>query len=187
MDTVDPHLVFLRPLAASGIPYMVTGSVACTVYGEPRMTLDVDLVVVLNASTLDVFRGLFPEAEFYVPPADVLAIEAGRERRGHFNVIHGASGSKADIYLAGGDPLHRWALDRRRAVEMGGIQVWLAPPEYVILRKLEYFREGGSEKHLRDIAGVLRVSGDAVDRAALSDWIRRMDLNGVWKNVENGI
>lgn len=185
MDTVDPHLVFLRPLAASGIPYMVTGSVACTVYGEPRMTLDVDLVVVLNASTIDAFRGLFPEAEFYVPPADVLAVEARRERRGHFNVIHGASGAKADLYVAGADPLHRWAMERRRAAAIGGIDVWLAPPEYVILRKLEYYREGGSEKHLRDIAGVLRVSGDTVDRAVLSDWTRRMGLDGTWKGVED--
>jgi hypothetical protein len=63
----------------------------------------------------------------------------------------------------------------------------MTPQEYVILRKLEYFREGGSEKHLRDIAGVLRVSGDALDRDALSDRIRRMDLIEVWKNVENGI
>lgn len=185
MDPVDPHLVFLRPLTASGIPYMVTGSVACTVYGEPRMTLDVDLVVALEAPAIDTFRGLFPETEFYVPPADVLAIEARRERRGHFNVIHGASGSKADVYISGADPLHRWAMERRRAAAIGGIDVWLAPPEYVILRKLEYYREGGSEKHLRDIAGVLRVSGDAVDRAALSDWIRRMDLGGPWKGVED--
>ncbi len=72
-------------------------------------------------------------------------------------------------------------------VEIGGIDVWLAPPEYVILRKLEYHREGGSEKHLRDIAGVLRVSGDTVDRAALSDWIRRMDLDGTWKGVEDNL
>lgn len=187
MDTDDPNLLFLRPLASAGIPYMVTGSVACTVYGEPRMTLDVDLVVELQASSIERFRALFPASEFYVPPADVLAIEAGRERRGHFNVIHGSSGSKADVYVAGRDPLHRWALDRRRVVTVGGIEVWLAPPEYVILRKLEYFREGGSEKHLRDIAGVLRVSADAVDRAALSDWIRRMDLNGTWKNVEEGL
>ena len=73
---------------------------------------------------------------------------------------------------------------RRRGMDMAGEPVRLAPPEYVILRKLEYFREGGSEKHLRDIAGMLRVSGDSVDRAAVEEWSRRLGVMTEWEAAQ---
>jgi len=57
----------------------------------------------------------------------------------------------------------------------------LAPPEYVIVRKLEYFREGGSDKHLRDIRGMLNVSGDAINREDLNFWIQRQNVEAEWK------
>ena len=59
----------------------------------------------------------------------------------------------------------------------------LAPPEYVIIRKLEYFREGGSEKHLRDIRSMLAVSGDQFDRSALNEWIVRQGVEAEWRKV----
>ena len=52
--------------------------------------------------------------------------------------------------------------------------------EYVILRKLDYYREGKSEKHLRDISGMLAVSHDQIDFAILSEKIQKMDLNDIW-------
>jgi hypothetical protein len=58
-----------------------------------------------------------------------------------------------------------------------------ASPEDVILKKMEYFREGESEKHLRDIAGVLRVQGDHLDRAYIANWATRLDLTDVWRSV----
>ena len=61
----------------------------------------------------------------------------------------------------------------------------LAPPEYVIVRKLEYFREGGSDKHLRDIRSMLAVSGDQLDRAALNDWIVRRGLEAEWQKISS--
>src|SRR6185437_14809075 len=89
----------------------------------------------------------FPLDRFYVPPAEVLRVEAARSLRGHFNIIAHDSGYKADVYLAGADALHAWAFPRRRSVPVGGRALSVAPPEYVIARKLEYFREGGSLKH----------------------------------------
>ncbi len=61
--------------------------------------------------------------------------------------------------------------------------ITLAPPEYVIVRKLEYYREGGSEKHLRDIRAMLAISGDLLDRPALLDWIARLGLETEWRRV----
>lgn len=59
----------------------------------------------------------------------------------------------------------------------------LAPPEYVIVRKLEYFRDGGSDKHLRDIRGMLNISSEQIDRAALDEWIKLQGVEQEWKKV----
>jgi hypothetical protein len=129
-----------------------------TLYGEPRATHDIDLVVELSAGHRDALPRVFPADEFYVPPPDVLLEESRREERGHFNIIHHASGLKADVYLVGNEELHAWAFRNARRYSIGGIEVRVAPPEYVITRKLEFYREGGSDKHLRDIRSMLAVA-----------------------------
>lgn len=148
-------LLFTRPLEDAGLVYMVTGSVAGIVYGEPRMTHDVGIVLSLARDQVDEVRRCFPDDDFYTPPAEVIAVERARASRGHFNVIHHDSGFKADMYLVG-DALHRWAMPRRVRVALDDGEIAVAPPEYVIARKLEYFREGRSDKHLSAIRGILR-------------------------------
>ena len=95
----DPDLIglFIRPLEASGLKYMVTGGVASVIYGDPRFTRDVDVVLTLNGSDVDRFASLFSEDDFYVPPLEALRLEVGRERYGHFNVIHRDTALRADI------------------------------------------------------------------------------------------
>jgi hypothetical protein len=93
------------------------------------------------------------------PPRVTIQIEQTRGQRGHFNLIHCESGFKADIYLAGADSLHSWGLARRNLAEFEGDQISFAPPEYVILRKLQFYREGKSAKHLRDIHRIINILG----------------------------
>jgi hypothetical protein len=81
------------------------------------------------------------------------------------------------------DELHRWALARRREITLEGLHVSVAPVEYVILRKLEYFHEGRSEKHVRDIRGMLEVSSAQIDRPLLEQWIARLGLAAEWATV----
>lgn len=178
-DLVEP---FVRRFEAIGVPYMVTGSTAGILYGEPRMTNDVDVVVALARSHVEALVAAFPIDEFYCPPDDVIAIEIQRRQRGHFNLIHHATGFKADIYLAF-DELHRWALAHVRTLDLGGLTIRVAPIEYVIVRKLEYYREGGSDKHLRDIRGMLEVSAEAIDRAQLDRLIAERALAPQWQRV----
>ena len=167
MPEADLFAIFLERLNACGTAYMVTGSVASIIYGEPRLTHDIDIVLELHSDQVVPFLKAFSETEFYRPPQEVIQTEVGRETRGHFNLIHLDSGFKADIYPVGEDPLHRWAMQRRRHIEFRKMQVWVAPPEYVILRKLEYFHEGGSPKHLRDIDTMCRVSREIIDMGVL--------------------
>ncbi len=181
--TPDLLLAFIRPLNRLGLDYMVTGSMAVIVYGEPRLTHDVDIVLVLPANAIAQLHDAFPLDQFYCPPVEVLATEARRVERGHFNLIHHATGFKADVYLAGDDPLHRAGLSKRRRIEVGGEAVQVAPPEYVIVRKLEYHREGGSEKHLLDIQSMLELSGEQIDLAEIQTWVTRLHLQAAWEKI----
>jgi len=183
MPEPDLFLVFLEPLNRTGIPYMVTGSVAGIVYGEPRVTHDVDLVVEFDVCAIESFIAVYPFEAFYCPPEATIRAEISRRTGGHFNLIHHATGFKADIYPVGQDPLHQWAMQRRQTAEIEGHRIWMAPPEYVILRKLEYFQEGGSDKHLRDVRSILDVSGPQIDKADLEARISELGLTDVWDKL----
>jgi len=163
MQEVSLISVFVRPLNQAAIEYMVTGSVASILYGEPRMTHDIDLVIKLSEAEVGGLSEVFPGDQFYCPPSDVILSEIARDVRGHFNIIHHQTGLKADLYPVGKDPLHRWALCRSRRIDFDNDTICVAPPEYVILRKPEYYREGGSEKHLTDIRKMLKYSGEILD------------------------
>lgn len=174
--------LFIARLEALGLAYMVTGSVASMTYGEPRLTLDLDLVVELDVGRAAEFLVAFPEADFYRPPLEVVHVECSRDARGHFTLIHHETGMKADVYLAARDELDRWGLAHRRRIRFGPGWLSLAPPEYVILRKLEYWREGGSEKHLRDVRAML-APDLPLDRAFLAAELRRRGLEEAWRLV----
>jgi hypothetical protein len=181
MHPPDEISLFAGKLNRLGVPYMVTGATAAIVYGQPRVTNDIDVVLALDVAAVSRLADCFPETEFYIPPDSVLRVEQGRRQRGHFNIIHHESGYKADVYLAGEDPLHVWALPLRRTLSWSGEPLTVAPPEYVIVRKLEYFREGGSPKHLQDIRAMLAVT--EVDRAEVMRWVETRGLGNEWAQV----
>lgn len=174
---------FIDPLERLDLPYCVTGSVAASVYGEPRLTADIDIVLLIQLADIGKLRSAFPESDYYVPPVETLAIETARGQRGTFNLIHHASQYKADIFVAAQDPLHRFALNKRRRVALEGMQLWIAPPEYVIVRKLEYLREGNQDKHVRDIRFVLRETD--VDRLWIEVEVERLGLHAQWNACRN--
>lgn len=90
---------------------------------------------------------------------------------------------KADVYLVGSDELHAWAFGNSRQYSIGGIEIRVAPPEYVIVRKLELYREGGSSKHLRDVRAMLAVSPELIHLPTLEGWVRRRGLEAEWSEV----
>ncbi|MBN1587417.1 MAG: hypothetical protein JW937_08365 [Candidatus Omnitrophica bacterium] len=174
-------LEFTRRLDEIQLPYMITGSVAAMLYGEPRFTNDLDLVLELKKADVDKLIQGFPADAFYLPPEEVLIIEQKRRIRGHFNIIHHDSMYKADVYLAGEDPLHRWAMAKRRQSDFAGGDVWLAPPEYVIVRKLQFFKEGKSEKHIRDIQAMMESLEDQLDRNLVREKAQDLGVVEEWE------
>ena len=182
MQAPDLIELFVRPLSQLGGRYIVSGSFASMLYGEPRLTHDIDLVVFLRSEDIGKLAQTYPPPEFYVPPAETIFSEMSRQK-GSFNIIHADSALKADFYLAGKDEFHAWAFRNAREYAYGGKPIRLAPPEYVIVRKLEFYREGGSEKHLRDIRGMLNLSGDQIDKSELNAWIQRQGVQEQWQKV----
>lgn len=180
MPAPSPFAAFLDPLERLDLPYCVTGSVAASVYGEPRLTADVDVVLLLRARDIPALRKAFPEADYYSPPDE--SLRASMASGGMFNLIHHASQFKADIYVAAGDPLHDWALAHRRRIDVVGTGAWIAPPEYVILRKLQFYREGGSDKHLRDIRFMLAAT--PIDREYVETEVARRGLQETWRECQ---
>ena len=162
---------------------MITGGVASVIYGDPRFTRDIDIVLVLDPADATRLASAFDGEAFYVPPLVVMREEAARPEGGHFKVIHRETALRADVYLAGNDLLHAWAFGHRRRMEMADFSIWVAPLEYVILRKLEYYRASESDRHLRDIAMMLRISGDMLDQAALEDWLGTLGLGELYQTA----
>jgi len=174
-------LTFLKPLNTTRIRYCVTGSVAGIIYGEPRLTHDIDIVLEIQDKDVLLLKNAFPEQNFYLPPEDIIFIEKKREERGHMIIIHNKSGFKADIYFTGKDPLSQWAVQNSLSIDYEGNSVSIARPEYVIVRKLEYYREGNIQKHLQDIAGILEHSSDLIDFKLLEKFTGRYLLDKEWE------
>jgi hypothetical protein len=175
----DPFAPFPEPLERLGLPYCVTGSVAASVCGEPRLTAEIDVVLLLRTGNLAQAPSGIPETEYYVPPEETLLIEIARTTRGAFNLIHHATQFKADIYLAAGDPRHAWALEHRHRFSIDRGEAWIAPPEYVILRKLEFLREGGQDRQVRDIRFMLAAT--PLDLVFVESEVTRIGLQAQWR------
>jgi len=164
-----------------GAPYMVVGSFASSAYGDPRSTRDIDIVVDLSERHVSSLLLRFPPDEFDM--SKEAAFEAIR-RKSQFNIIHSFSGEKIDVIIARGDAWGREQISRRERTQIiPGLEGFCARPEDVILGKMQYSQEGGSEKHLRDIASMLTVSGDLVDRLYVEKWAERLGLMEVWQVV----
>ena len=164
-----------------GVAYMIGGSQASVYYGESRFTQDIDLVTDLRPEHLPALMDRFPEAEFN------LSVEAAREAvetRGQFNIIHPESGLKVDVFINKDTDYDRLRLGRRQKLPLvPGREAYFARPEDIILYKMLYFREGESDVHVRDILGILRVSGPEIDTPYIAEWARRLGLASIWDAV----
>jgi hypothetical protein len=184
MQDLNLFALYVDILSKYQIPYFVTGSVASIVYGDPRVTHDIDLVINLNNVNIDIFLKAFPSEQFYCPPEEVIRTEMNRSARGHFNLIHHESGFKADIYFTGKEELQHWALQNSKQIDFAGGKINIAPPEYVIIKKLEFFKEGNAQKHLSDIKSMLTNSIDLIDFSLLNNLISGKNLTAEWEAVQ---
>ncbi len=153
-----------RQLDALGVTWPVDGSLASSILGEPRATTDVDLVADLRGRHVSALFTALVDTYYIDEDATKAAV-----RTRAFNVIQLASMTKVDIYCSRDEPLAREELKRRIFVDVEGQRLPCASAEDIILQKLKWFVEGGrvSDRQWRDIRGVIKVQGAALDRAYL--------------------
>ena len=166
-----------------GVPYFVTGSVATAYFGEPRFTNDIDVVADLPLDWADEFCAAFPAADYYVSSAAVPRRSSVETSSTSFTPLpaskltsccpRGRRSTKAD--WRGGCGYSRTPVTRRGSF-----------PEDVIVKKMDFYREGGSEKHLRDITGILKVMGDRIDRGYILEWAARLVSETSGRRSSNG-
>ncbi len=160
------------------IRYFVTGAVAAIAYGEPRLTNDIDIVADLHEDEIPKLKSCYPEGDFYF---DEDSARRAVRSRSQFNIIHPESGLKIDVMISRGDEFDQSRFRRvRRLRPLLDTEVDFASPEDVILKKMVFYREGGSEKHLRDIAGILKISAGGIDLAYIDGWARKLGLEEIW-------
>jgi len=169
----QPELLKLvaRRLEAAGIEYMITGSVASSLQGEPRATHDIDVVVAVPADAAPVAAGLkaaFPEPDFYL---DEAAVRDAIVARGMFNLIDAREGDKVDFWLLTDEAFDRARFERRYVEHFQGARLSVSRPEDTILMKLRWAAMlGGSEKQFVDALRVYEVQHGRLNEAYLERW-----------------
>ena len=164
-------------LDSLGIAYSIGGSLAGSFAGEPRATLDIDIVIELEATRIpDLVRAL--EGEFYV---DEQSLRRAVEERATTNAIHQPTSTKVDFFIAGGTALDADLLQRRLPVAIGegdAGRIWVHSPEDILLQKLRWFRRGGevSDRQWRDVIAIVRAQGDRLDNSYLHAGAIRLNV-----------
>lgn len=173
----------VEALERLGIEYMLTGSLASSLQGEPRSTHDIDIVVAIREEDTQKLVSFFPEPEYYL---DEEAVKEAIASESMFNLIHVAEGDKVDFWMLKDEPFDQSRFARRRMETVSGYRIWVSSPEDTILAKLWWARKsGGSEKQFTDALRVYEVQYRGLDRGYLEKWAAMLDVMDLWQRLKS--
>jgi len=185
-DAISALIPVIEALEELEIPYQIGGSVASSVHGFARSTLDADLVVDLKAGQILPLVNRLQNAYYLSIPA----IEEAVQHRRSFNLIHLDTIFKIDIFVLKTENFDRVSFGRvsRAALSQEDPRQYnFTSPEDIVLRKLEWYKTGGgvSERQWLDLIGVLKVQAQALDFAYLKEWADRLMLTELLEQALN--
>lgn len=179
-EDLDLLKIVCHRLEQVDIPYMLTGSMAANFYTIPRMTRDIDIVIQIGKSDVEIFFRIFQQ-DFYIDKKDV---SDAIEYSGMFNVIHSNSMLKVDLIVRENTPYEKTKFLRRNRFKIGDSEIWIISPEDLIISKLSWARDSLSEMQLKDINGIFS-SQKQLDKPYILNWINLLQLNNVYEKVKN--
>jgi hypothetical protein len=172
----------VRVLDSAGIEYMVTGSIASSLQGEPRTTHDADLVVDIERTAAKALHNAFPSPDFHL---DEESIINAINKRGMFNLIDINTADKVDFWLLTEEPFDQSRFSRKYVEEVMGMRVWVSSPEDTILAKLRWAKlSGGSEKQFTDALRVYEVQYEKLDMHYLRSWAKKLSLDQLLERLQ---
>ena len=178
LDQLSVLKLVTHRLDAHAIPYMATGSIAAGHYAQPRMTRDIDLVIDLvpddAARVCEIFGDAFV--------CDPVAVRSAIERRALFNLIHTDAIVKVDFVVRKDTPYRQEEFRRRRLTTIDGQSIWIVSPEDLILSKLVWAKDSGSELQLRDVRGLMAAQPN-VDWAYMNRWAPELSVSAVLQEL----
>lgn len=161
----------------AGIPYMLTGSFASAHYGSPRSTQDIDFVIAATPAQLRQLIERLDGDRYY---ADLGAALEAHQRKSLFNLVDLTTGWKIDLIFRKSRPFSQEEFRRRQRTSLEGVELYIATAEDVIIAKLEWARLSESQRQIEDVAAILRVQREALDRDYLEKWISELGLDQQW-------
>ena len=162
----------LSALESAGVPYMVVGSFAASIYGVSRATHDLDVVVALTPDAVTSLQAALGDGFYF----DELSAQEALERSDMFNILHIESGLKVDFWILGRDDYSRTQFERRRPTETWGIKSYVASPEDTVLSKLLWYRITPSDRQLADVRDVLIVEKGELDYEYMAHWAETLGV-----------
>jgi len=180
---VQPVIQAFKKLS---IPYYIGGSIASSVYGMARATLDVDIVADLKTHHSAHLNQIL-EDQYYI---DEDMINDAIRTNSSFNLIHLETMIKIDVFIHQDEPYPLAALQRIRKdtfEDTANVEFYFSSPEDIIIHKLQWYKMGGlvSERQWLDVIGVIKVQKDSLDKKYLERWSRKLGLSTLLKEAFN--
>lgn len=165
------------------IQYLVSGGLAVFIWGKPRFTADIDIVIELNSEKKEKLEKMLQEISPFCY-VDKEAMERALLTKGEFSFIDGDTGMKVDFWILKDDSFDQARLTRRVLKEILGKKVAFTSPEDLILIKLLWYQQSPASRQLEDAASVLKVSGQKLDRKYLRHWAQKLKVSEILEDLK---